>query len=53
MIAKGDGVVFVKLSQQSIPQYDVSRIFSPAPLQNELYNVLQVLKRIGQIITQS
>ncbi|NEU76466.1 type I restriction endonuclease subunit R [Hassallia byssoidea VB512170] len=46
----GDGIIFVKLTQQDTPQYDVSRVFSPAPLQNELYTVLQILKRIGQII---
>jgi hypothetical protein len=50
MITNGDGIVFVKLSQQGTPQYDVSDIFSPAPLRNRLYNVLQILKSIGQII---
>lgn len=53
MITNGDGIVFVKLTQQDTPQYDVSRIFSPAPLRNELYTVLQILKRIGQIIASS
>ena len=51
MITNGDSVVFVKLSQQGTPQFDVSRIFSPAPLRNELYGVMQILKRIGQITT--
>ncbi|MBD2775272.1 type I restriction endonuclease subunit R [Iningainema tapete] len=51
MITNGDAVVFVKLSPQGTPQYDVSGTFSPAPLRNQLYNVLQILKRIGQIIT--
>ncbi|MBA3920756.1 MAG: type I restriction endonuclease subunit R [Nostocaceae cyanobacterium] len=50
MLTNGDSIVFVKLTQQGIPQYDVSDIFSPAPLRNRLYNVLQILKRIGQII---
>lgn len=53
MMTNGDGIVFVKLTQQDIPQYDVSRVFSPAPLQNELHTVLQILKRIGQIILPS
>jgi hypothetical protein len=53
MITNGDGVVFVKLTQQGTPQYDVSDTFSPAPLRNRLYDVLQILKRISQIITQS
>ncbi len=50
MMTNGDGIVYVKLTQQDTPQYDVSRIFSPAPLRNELYTVLEILKRIGQII---
>jgi hypothetical protein len=50
MITNGDGIVFVKLSQQGTPQCDVSDIFSPAPLRNRLYNVLQILKSISQII---
>ncbi|MGI8503604.1 MAG: type I restriction endonuclease [Hassallia sp.] len=53
MMTNGDGIVFVKLTQQDTPQYDISRVFSPAPLQNELYTVLQILKRIGQIIVSS
>ncbi len=52
MMTNGDGIIFVKLSQQGMPQYDISRVFSPAPLRNELYTVLQILKRIGQSITQ-
>lgn len=51
MITNGDSIVFVKLSQQGTPQFDVSDIFSPAPLRNRLYNVMQILKRIGQITT--
>jgi len=52
MMTNGDGIIFVKLSQQGTPQYDISRVFSPAPLRNELYTVLQILKRIGQSITR-
>jgi hypothetical protein len=51
MLTNGDSIVFVKLTQQGIPQYDISDIFSPVPSHNRLYNVLQILKRIGQIIT--
>ena len=53
MVTNGDGIIFVKLSQQGTPQYDISRVFSPAPLRNELYDVLQILKHIGQLITQA
>ena len=34
MMTNGDGIVFVKLTQQDTPQYDVSRVFSPTFLQN-------------------
>ncbi|MBD2606642.1 hypothetical protein H6G81_19420 [Scytonema hofmannii FACHB-248] len=53
MMTNGDGIVFVKLTQEDTPQYDVSRIFSPTPLRNELCTVLQILKGIGQIIVSS
>jgi len=52
MMTNGDGIIFLTLSQQGTPQYDISMVFSPAPLRNELYTVLQILKRIGQSITQ-
>ncbi|MDY6783151.1 MAG: hypothetical protein SW833_11505 [Cyanobacteriota bacterium] len=48
MITNGSEILFVKLNAQGSPQYDLSSIFSPVPLRNELYTVLQVLKRIGQ-----
>lgn len=53
MVTNGDGIIFVKLSQQGTPQYDISRVFSPTPLRNELYAVLQILKHTGQLITQA
>ncbi|MCW6053869.1 type I restriction endonuclease subunit R [Lyngbya sp. CCAP 1446/10] len=52
-MTNGSEIVFVKLDFQNPPQYDLSRIFSPLPLMNELYTVLQVLKKIGQLITES
>jgi hypothetical protein len=53
MITNGDSVVFVKvMTPQGIAQYDVSDIFSAFPLQNRLYNILQILKRIGSTILQ-
>jgi hypothetical protein len=52
MMTNGDGIVFVKVSQQETPQYDVSDIFSPAPLRNRLYDVLRILKRIGQVMVE-
>jgi hypothetical protein len=42
----------VKLSQQGTPEYDISDVFALLPLRNKLYNVLQILKRIDQVISQ-
>lgn len=50
MVTNGNEIMFVKASRQSTPQYDVSDIFSPVPLRNRLYDVLRILKRIGQAI---
>lgn len=50
MMVNGDGVQFVKVSCQETPQYDVSDLFSLIPLRNRLYEVLKILKHIGQIV---
>jgi len=50
-MTNGSEIVFVKLDFQNSPKYDLSRIFSPVPLMNELYTVLQVLIKIGQLIS--
>ncbi len=52
VVTNGNEIIFVKLSQQGVCQYDVSDIFSPVPLRNRLYDVLMILKRIGQVITE-
>ncbi|MDY6781781.1 MAG: type I restriction endonuclease subunit R [Cyanobacteriota bacterium] len=49
-ITNGGEFFFLKLYRQGTPQYDISRIFSLLPLQNELYDVLKVLKRLGNCI---
>ena len=51
MVTNGDEIFFVKLSQQGTPEYDISDVFALLPLRNKLYNVLQILKRIGQVIS--
>lgn len=53
MVTNGGEFFFVKLSRQGTPQYDISRIFSLLPLQNELYEVLGILKRLGNNIQVS
>jgi hypothetical protein len=52
MVTNGGTFAFLKLSQQAPPQYDVSDVFSLLPHRNQLYDVLQILKRVGQIISQ-
>ena len=50
MVTNGGEFFFLKLNRQETPQYDISRIFSLLPMQNELYDVLKVLKRLGNNI---
>ncbi len=53
MVTNGDDVVFVKLIQRSQPHYALSRIFSPLISSQELASVLQILKRISQVVGDS
>ncbi|AFY52662.1 hypothetical protein Riv7116_0049 [Rivularia sp. PCC 7116] len=48
MATNGGDFFFLKLNRQGTPQYDISRIFSLLPLQNELYDVLKILKQLGK-----
>jgi hypothetical protein len=50
MATNGGEFFFLKLYRQGKPQYDISRIFSHLPLQNEFYDVLRILKRLGKNI---
>ena len=49
MITTGGSFTFVKLVQQKIPQYATSKVFELRNPGNELYEVFQILKRIGQL----
>jgi hypothetical protein len=49
MATNGDGFVFLKLSQIGIKQYDLSREFSLFPRRHELREVLQIMKRLGEL----
>jgi hypothetical protein len=51
MVTNGDDVLFIKLTQDNTPQYDLSRVFALFTSKMELYSILQILKRIGQIIS--
>ena len=50
MVTNGNEIMFVKLFHQ---EYDISRLFSPVPLHNELYTVLRILKYLAQIIREN
>lgn len=50
MMTNGDDILFVKLTQIDHRQYDVSRVFAPFISHQELYSVLQILKRMSRAI---
>jgi hypothetical protein len=50
MATNGDEFVFLKLAYGETPQYDASRTFSLFPRRHELGEVLQILKRLNQVI---
>ncbi|HBL13518.1 MAG TPA: type I restriction endonuclease subunit R [Cyanobacteria bacterium UBA11162] len=52
MATNGDEFVFLKLSQENDPHYDVSRTFSLFPKRHELGEVLRILKRLGQLVLE-
>ena len=49
MVTNGDDIFFIKLMQQPQPQYSLSRVFSPFISKQELYNTLQILRRLAQV----
>ncbi|MEQ8962458.1 MAG: type I restriction enzyme HsdR N-terminal domain-containing protein [Coleofasciculus sp. C2-GNP5-27] len=52
LVTNGDNFLFLKLIQEPVGYYDWSTDFSIfARPQNELYTVLQIMKRIGTLIT--
>jgi hypothetical protein len=52
LVTNGDNFLFLKLIQEPVGYYDLSTDFSIfARPHNELYNVLQIMKRIGTLIT--
>lgn len=53
LVTNGGEFIFIKLSQQGQPQYDVSDVFSLAPRRNKLYEVFGILKRIGELMRQT
>ena len=53
MVTNGDDILFIKVVQDSTPKYDLSRVFAPFTSAKELYMVLQILKKFGQLITST
>ncbi|MBD2604389.1 restriction endonuclease subunit R [Scytonema hofmannii FACHB-248] len=49
LICNGSSFIFVKLIKQETPKYVLSRLFYIFNPGNELYTVLSVLKRLGQL----
>jgi hypothetical protein len=52
LLANGYHFVFVKLSRQDSPQYALSRVFSLVNPGNDLYAVLQILQRLGELVSR-
>jgi Type I restriction enzyme R protein N terminus (HSDR_N) len=49
ILMNGDDILFVKLTTQPTPQYQLSRAFSLYTLPSELQLALQTLKHLGQV----
>lgn len=53
MVTNGGNFIFVKLQiQEEVPKYELSNVFSLLPRGNQLYDVLHILKRLGQIASE-
>jgi hypothetical protein len=52
LLVNGREFVFVKLTQQETPQYSLSKAFSILTPEQDLYDVLHLLKHIGGLISQ-
>ena len=51
LLTNGDNFLFIKLIQQDTRQYALSEQFSLLRRENELYQVLSILKKLGQLIS--
>lgn len=49
LMTNGDDSVFVKLAPSTEGRYNFSRVFAALTSNQELYGILQILKRIGQV----
>jgi hypothetical protein len=51
LVTNGEDFQFIKLIKQNQPKYDLSDKFTLSKRENELYQVLKILKKIGQILS--
>ncbi len=51
LVTNGFNFIFVKLVKQETPQYALSNQFSLVNRGNDLYGVLNILKRLGQLLS--
>ncbi|MGB0563745.1 MAG: type I restriction endonuclease subunit R, partial [Spirulinaceae cyanobacterium] len=52
MVTNGELFSFAKVQKGATPQYDISSTFSLLARGNELYSVLQILQRMGEVALQ-
>lgn len=52
LVTNGGHFIFIKLLQSELPRYAFSTEFSLFRLENELYPVLKVLKRLAELVTR-
>lgn len=50
MMTNGDDSIFLKLTQSQAREYNFSRVFAALTSDQELYQILQVLKRVSYLI---
>ena len=52
LVTTGSEFVFLKLVQKPTPMYTTSRVFSMFSPVNELYDVLRILKALGELVSK-
>ncbi|MEH2375860.1 hypothetical protein [Nostoc sp.] len=51
MLTNGDDILFIKLTRSPTPEYNLSRVFALFTSAREVYEILQILKGIGQAMS--
>lgn len=52
LVMNGSNFIFIKLTKQDVPKYALSDELTLLKRENELYKVLSILKKLGQILIQ-